>query len=102
MDIAVAGAGASLRLAGSPARIVEARVALGAVAPMPLFVREAGASLAGREPSGEAFLEAARIAQEAARPIDDMRGTAAQRKHLAGVLTRRALETAAARARGEE
>jgi carbon-monoxide dehydrogenase medium subunit len=69
---------------------------------VPLFVREAGASLVGREPSEEAFLEAARIAKEAAVPIDDMRGTAAQRKHLAGVLTRRALETAAVRARGEE
>jgi CO/xanthine dehydrogenase FAD-binding subunit len=102
MDIAVAGAGASLRLAGSPARIVEARVALAAVAPVPLFVREAGAALVGREPSDEAFHEAARIAREAAQPIADMRGTAAQRKHLVGVLTRRALETAASRAGGEE
>ncbi len=98
MDIAVAGAGASLRLAGSPARIIEARVALGAVAPTPLLVREAGASLVGKAPTLEAFEEAGRLAREAARPIDDMRGTAAQRRHLSGVLVRRALETAYQRA----
>ncbi len=35
----------------------------------------------------------------AARPIDDMRGTIPQRKHLVGVLTRRTLKGAIDRAR---
>ncbi len=52
---------------------------------------EAGEYLAGKAVSAESIAEAARIAQSAARPITDMRGTAAQRKHLSAVLTRRAL-----------
>jgi carbon-monoxide dehydrogenase medium subunit len=102
MDIAVAGAGASLTLDGAGQVVIAARVALGAVAPTPLFVPEAGAALIGRPPTAEAIEEAARIAQAAARPIDDLRGTLAQRKHLSAVLARRALEGAAARARGEQ
>ncbi len=99
MDIAVVGAGAALVLDESGSSIVSARIALGAVAPTPLFAREAGEYLAGRPVSAENMAEAARLAQEAARPITDMRGTIAQRKHLARVLTRRALEKALERAR---
>jgi carbon-monoxide dehydrogenase medium subunit len=100
MDIAVVGAGASVTLAeGSKQRILTARIALGAVAPTPLFVEEAGAFLAGKEITQENFREAARIAQAAARPISDLRGTAEHRKHLCAVLTRRALEKAIERAR---
>lgn len=99
MDIAVVGAGAALVLDESRTTILSARIALGAVAPTPLLVRKAGESLAGKLVSAEATAEAARLAQEAARPITDMRGTIAQRKHLAQVLTRRALEQALERAR---
>jgi CO/xanthine dehydrogenase FAD-binding subunit len=53
-----------------------------------------GRSLADAE---AAIAQAAGIAQAAARPIDDMRGTVAQRKHLAAVLTRRALRIAVER-----
>jgi carbon-monoxide dehydrogenase medium subunit len=99
MDIAVVGAGASVTLDGSKQRILSARIALGAVAPTPLFVEEAGAFLAGKEITPENIQEAARIAQAAARPISDLRGTAEHRKHLCAVLTRRALEKATERAR---
>ena len=50
MDIAVVGVGASVQLDESRQRIVAARIALGAVAPTPLFVQEAGDALAGAEP----------------------------------------------------
>ena len=99
MDIAVVGAGASVVLDESLTTFVSARIALGAVAPTPLLVPEVGEYLAGRRISAETMAEAARIAQAATRPISDMRGTAAQRKHLAAVLTRRALEKAIERAR---
>jgi carbon-monoxide dehydrogenase medium subunit len=99
MDIAVASAGAAVALNEDGARFRWARIALGAVAPIPLFVREAGDWLVGREVTLEAIREAAQMAQAAAQPIDDMRGTVAQRRHLAGVLARRALEKAIDRAR---
>jgi carbon-monoxide dehydrogenase medium subunit len=77
-------------------------VALGAVAPTPLPVPEVGTFLAGKAPSAENLAAAAEIARAAARPITDMRGGAAQRTHLAGVLARRALERAVRRASGGE
>ena len=94
MDIAVVGAGASVKLDDAKQTIVSARIALAAVAPTPLFAEEASALLAGREISDEAIDEAAQAAQAIARPISDMRGTAEQRTHLVGVLTRRALNGA--------
>lgn len=99
MDIAVVGAGASVILDDGKRKILSARIALGAVAPTPLFVEGAGSFLAGQEISQENIAEAARIAQAAARPISDLRGTAEFRKHLCAVLTRRALEKAIERAR---
>lgn len=98
MDIAIVGAGVFVLLDESCTLIKSARIALGAVAPTPLFVREASDFLSDREISPEAVSEAARMAQEASRPITDLRGTAAQRRHLVGVLTRRALEKAIQRA----
>ncbi len=97
MDIAVVGAGVSVVLDGNTIR--SGRVALGAVAPTPLFVAAAGEAMAGQTISDELIERIGAIAQDAARPITDMRGTIEQRKHLSGVLTRRALASAIARAR---
>ena len=80
--------------------IESARIALAAVAPIPLYVEAAGAALAGKAISDEVIDQAAAIAQETAKPIDDMRGTAVYRKHLVAVLTRRTLALAIERARG--
>ena len=77
---------------------MSARVALGAVAPIPLYIREVGEFLAGQPVSEAVIDQAAQIAAQAATPISDVRGTAAQRKHLAAVLTRRALKVASERA----
>lgn len=98
MDIAVVGVAASLRLDGDGRLIEAARVALGAVAPTPLWVEAAGAALVGQLPSEETWDQAATLAREAARPIDDVRGEIAQRRHLVGVLTKRALRGAYERA----
>ena len=100
MDIAVAGAGAWLQLDDDHTRIIQARIALAAVAPTPLLAADAGNSLAGRPPTEDTFAQAAVLAQEAARPITDARGTAAQRRHLIGVLVKRTLRGATQRAKG--
>jgi carbon-monoxide dehydrogenase medium subunit len=97
MDIAVVGAGAYVEL-DDAGTIRAARIALGAVAPTPLYVPEAGAALVGQAATEEAFVRAAEAAQAAARPIADMRGTAEHRRHLVGVLVRRALRGAVDRA----
>jgi carbon-monoxide dehydrogenase medium subunit len=101
MDIAVAGVGSSVVLDASGQNFVSARIALASVAPTPVFAREAGASLAGKPVSEAAIEEAAQKAMADARPITDMRGTVRQRVHLVGVLTRRTLNNAIKRARGE-
>jgi aerobic carbon-monoxide dehydrogenase medium subunit len=100
MDIAVVGVGAALVLKGD--MVKAARIALGAVAPTPIFARDASASLVGMKLDQAAVDEAARLAIEASAPIDDMRGTAEFRRHLVGVLTRRTLAIAAERARSRE
>jgi carbon-monoxide dehydrogenase medium subunit len=98
MDIAVVGCGASVELGNGGSRFTAARVALGAVAPTPLLVDAAATELVDH-PVGDAAIDrAAAAAQSACRPIDDMRGTAEFRRHLAGVLTRRALHEAVRRA----
>ncbi|MDE2825498.1 MAG: xanthine dehydrogenase family protein subunit M [Gemmatimonadota bacterium] len=99
MDIAVVGVGASVVLSEDRSSFVSARIAVGAVAPTPLFVREAGDALAGQPVSDESIRRAADLARDAARPISDMRGTAEYRKHLTSVLTRRVVEGAVQRAK---
>ncbi len=101
MDIAVVGAGAAVVLNDAGDTFVSGRIGLGAVAPTPLLVEEAGEVLSGSPVSDAVIDQAAAAASRAARPISDMRGTIEQRKHLSGVLTRRALVKAIARARGE-
>jgi CO/xanthine dehydrogenase FAD-binding subunit len=100
MDIAVVGVGAALALSADGTTVRSARLALGAVAPTPLLVASVGTALAGQAPTEDTWTRAAALAQEMARPISDLRGGEAQRRHLVGVLTRRALRGALARAQG--
>ena len=100
MDIAVAAAGVSVVLDNG--NIDSARIALAAVAPTPLFVKEAGDALAGQPANAESVQRAANAAKAAAKPITDMRGTVEYRKHLCEVLTRRALNVAIERAKGAQ
>jgi carbon-monoxide dehydrogenase medium subunit len=99
MDIAVVGSGVSVTLDDSKTRCIAARVALAAVAPTPLLVPEAGAALVDGAITEALIEKAAGLAQKAAKPITDMRGDAEYRRHLVGVLTKRALKGAIARAK---
>ncbi len=102
MDIAVAGVSSTVTLDASGQTIQSARIALASVGPTPILATAAGDSLAGKAVSDDAIAEAGRLASAAATPITDMRGTIRQRHHLVDVLTRRTLNIAIRRARGEE
>jgi carbon-monoxide dehydrogenase medium subunit len=96
LDIAVVGVASHLVLRDG--QCVKARIALGAVAPVPLRAREAEARLEGQAMSPALIEEAAELAVAAAQPISDQRGSAEFRRHLVRVLTRRTLTTALERA----
>ena len=97
MDIAVVGAGVSLVLDAAGV-ITEAHVALGAVAPTSLLVAEAGAALVGTKVDEAALNALDAAARAACNPISDKRGTVDYRIKIAGVLARRAVAIAYARA----
>lgn len=102
MDIAVANAASRVDLDATGATFKSARVAIGAVAPVPLFVEAAGAALRGRPVNEESIAAAARIARDAASPISDMRGTIEHRLQLVEVLATRTLRLAITRANNGE
>ncbi|MFI5309716.1 MAG: FAD binding domain-containing protein [Gemmatimonadales bacterium] len=94
--LAVAAVAARVTLAGG--RIGGARLALGAVAPVPLLAVRAAAMLEGERPTSALFARAAAVCAEEALPIADVRGSAEFRRELVNVLARRALDEAGARA----
>jgi carbon-monoxide dehydrogenase medium subunit len=75
------------------ATINSAAITLGAVAPTIIHAEEAEKYLAGKELSEEVIAEAARLAMEASRPIDDIRGSAAYRREMVRVCTARGLRS---------
>ena len=99
MEISVVCVAARLDLDATLERCLEARVVLGAVAPTAVRAHAAERLLEGQPVGGEAFRRAAEAAQEACRPIDDVRASAGFRQHLVGVLVRRALDRCVERAR---
>ena len=101
MDIAVVGVSSHVVLANRGKEFKEARIALGAVGPTPIFASAASEGLAGQAVSDEAIAVAAAAAQSVATPISDMRGPAEFRTHLVGVLVKRTLAGAIDRARGK-
>lgn len=96
-DYAIAGVAAAVALAAD-GTIADARLALCAVGPTALRATAAEALLRGRRPGPDAWAAAAEAVQAAITdPPADLHGSADYRRHLAGVLTRRALIAAAAR-----
>lgn len=100
MDIAVVGTGVFLAFDQAGA-VSNARVALGAVAPTAMLVGAAGDALVGSQLDDAAIERAVAAARAACAPIDDKRGTAEYRIHTAGVMLKRTIAIAAARAKSE-
>ena len=99
-DFAIAAASACVWLDGDT--IADAGIALSAVGPTTIDVTRAEELLRGKVPSEELFVQAGEIAAEDCMPMSDGRGPADYKRHLAGVLTKRALRRAAARALHQE
>jgi CO/xanthine dehydrogenase FAD-binding subunit len=97
-DRAIAAAAAAVTV--QDGSIARARVGLGGVAATPVRARRAEAALTGQRPDAELLRSAAAIAAEDVDPSDDLRASAGYRKHVVGVLARRALTTAIERAGG--
>ncbi len=78
--------------------IADAGIALSAAGPTTVHVARAEELLKGKPPSDELFAQAGKIASEDCSPSKDTRGPVDYKRHLAGVLTHRALSRATARA----
>ncbi len=97
-DFALAGVAATLT-PDARGRCAEARIALFGVGPTALRARGAERTLTGAALEGGVFDEAAVSAErEIDEPPSDVHASGEYRRHLVGVLTRRALREAAARA----
>ena len=91
-DYATAAAAVLLSLEGGACS--QASVALTNVGQTPLFVEAAGQALVGTGLDEAAVTAAVEAAKAVADPVSDLRGPADYRRHLAGVMVRRAIERA--------
>jgi carbon-monoxide dehydrogenase medium subunit len=73
---------------------VAPRISLGAVAPTVIHARSAESYLEGKPITPEMMLEAGKLAVNDAKPINDFRASAAYRRDLIAVLTKRSLASA--------
>jgi carbon-monoxide dehydrogenase medium subunit len=99
-DWAIAAASAALWI--DSGTISEVGIALSAVGMTTIHVTRAEELLRGKPPSEELFAQAREIAAEDCSPSADGRGPVDYKRHLAGVLTQRALRRATARALNQE
>ncbi|MGO9823223.1 MAG: FAD binding domain-containing protein [Solirubrobacteraceae bacterium] len=99
-DWAIAAASAAVWIDGGT--ISEAGVALSAAGPTTVHLLRAAELLRGSAPSEELFTQAGEIASADCSPVADGRGPVDYKRHLAGVLTTRALRRATARALQQE
>jgi carbon-monoxide dehydrogenase medium subunit len=100
-DYAVVGVGVQLRLDREPETIRAAGIGLCNVGPTSIRATDAEQFLTGKPPAPDNFNEAARLAMEASDPVEDDRGPVDYKRAMVREMTKRALNRALARARGE-
>jgi carbon-monoxide dehydrogenase medium subunit len=99
-DWAIAAVSAAVWMNGG--MVSDVGIALGAVGLTTIHVTRAEELIRGEPPSDELFAEAAEIASADCSPTADGRGPVDYKRHLAGVLTRRALSRSVERATNQE
>ena len=96
-EIDIASMAVNVAMDGSGS-IADVRIAMGAVAPVPKRAVNAEAVLKGQKPSDALIEKAAASCSKECQPIDDLRASAAYRRHVIGVLATRLLKEAIAAA----
>lgn len=99
MDIAVVGVGAAVTLT-TKGVCADAKICLGAVAPVPLRATAAETILIDQKLTPARIEQAAAAAAEEARPITDVRASAEFRREMVRVLTARMIQAASRQATG--
>ena len=89
MDIAIAGAAVKIGL-GDDGKCRSAEIAIAGVAERVLYVPGAANALIGSDLDDDALTNLQTVVRGVARPITDIRGTQAYRRHIIGVLAKRA------------
>lgn len=102
MEIDIANVAVNIGLDADGGTIGQARIVMGAVGPVQLRAKCAEALLTGRAPDAAALSEAAEACAAEAKPIDDMRASAAYRLEVLKTLVRRTLAEAVAAASQKE
>lgn len=97
-DLAVVGVAALVVMAGEV--LEDVKIALGAVAPIPMRAKKAEEILRRRKLDQELLEKSCQAAASEASPIDDIRGSADYRRELLTVLTKRAITQAIQQAEG--
>jgi carbon-monoxide dehydrogenase medium subunit len=96
-DFAIVAASAALWIQGG--KIADAGLACSAVGPTTMQITRAEEMMIGQAPSDELFAQAGAMASQDCSPSSDGRGPIDYKRHVAGVLSKRALVKAAQRAR---
>lgn len=94
LQISIINGACALILDADDGHIIDAKVVLGAVAPTVIRSPTAERLLTGQIPDDKLFRAAGMAAAQDCNPIDDLRASAAYRKEMVLMLTKRALRSA--------
>ena len=92
MEIDMVNVAVNLALDPGNGKVKEVRIVLGAVAPAPLRARKAEDMLKGNVPEDALLDKVSETCASESRPIDDFRATAAYRREIVKVLSKRTLK----------
>ncbi len=99
MDLALVGVAAYLARNSKKDICEEIRIAMGAVAPIPVRAKKAEEALRGKPLSDTLIETAGSLASEESSPIDDIRSSAEYRRGMVRVLTKKAIKQSWERAK---
>ena len=101
VDLAIVGVAGIITINRENNYCTDARIVLGAVAPIPLRIKKAEEALTNRIIDDDSLEKAAQIAMDESRPISDLRSSMEYRKEMVKVFTRRALKESLLLAKSE-